>query len=155
MIYCKQCNELMDEKTNFCTNCGEGQKINDVRQTNNTVLIVLCTLTIIGSIFTIVRALFYEMASMLASDSNYYRGWIYAISGIGTLVGAFMMMQRKLDGLYVYSVSQIIYLITVIIASLSYGSNNAISIIVAMFFFIPSAIFLLLFWTKNIKKCLQ
>ncbi len=59
------------------------------------LLIFLCVLTIIGSVFTIGRAYLYEMVSMMDGHSNYFRGWIYAGSAIGTLIGAIMMTQRN------------------------------------------------------------
>ena len=126
MTNCKRCNQQMDEEINFCPTCGEDKRGNFVSQQQHQkskpfFLIFLCVLTIIGSVFTIGRAYLYEMVSMMDGHSNYFRGWIYAGSAIGTLIGAIMMTQRKLKGLYVYSVFQVIYIITVIIASFSYG----------------------------------
>ena len=165
MINCKRCNQQMDEETNFCPTCGEDQRVAQTNQqkSNATFLIVLCVLTIIGSIFTIGRAYLYEMVSMMGGSSNYIRGWIYAGTAIGTLVGAVMMIQKKLKGLYIYSAFQIIYLITVIIASFSYGDDfgshgkeaTLLASGIAMFFLLPSALFLILYWTKMVKKHLR
>ena len=165
MTNCKRCNQQMDEEINFCPTCGEDKRGNFVSQQQHqqkskpTFLIVLCVLTIIGSVFTIGRAYLYEMVSMMDGHSNYIRGWIYAGSAIGTLIGAIMMTQRKLNGLYIYSIFQVIYIITVIIASFSYGDAfggaNALATAVAIFFLIPSVLFLVLYWTNMIKKYLQ
>jgi hypothetical protein len=172
MTNCKRCNQQMDEEINFCPTCGEDKRGNFVSQQQHQkskpfFLIFLCVLTIIGSVFTIGRAYLYEMVSMMDGHSNYFRGWIYAGSAIGTLIGAIMMTQRKLKGLYVYSVFQVIYIITVIIASFSYGDAfgvenelatsgaNALASAVAIFFLIPSILFLVLYWTNMIKKYLQ
>ena len=165
MTDCKRCNEQMDEEINFCPRCGEDQRINNGNQKNGNTsfLIALCVLTIIGSAFTIARAYLYEMVSMMGNSSNYLRGWIYAGSGIGTLVGAIMMIQRKLNGLYIYSVFQIIYIITVLIASFSYGDEfgshgkeaSLLASGIAMFFLLPSILFLILYWTNMIKKYLK
>ena len=165
MTNCKRCNQQMDEGTNFCPTCGEDQRANNVNQqkSNATFLMILCVLTIIGSIFTIARAYLYEMVSMiggeLGGNSNYIRGWIYACSSIGTLVGAIMMLNRKLNGLYIYSAFQIIYIVTVIIASFSYGDTfkgaTALASGIAMFFLLPSILFLVLYWTNIIKKHLK
>lgn len=165
MTNCKRCNQQMDGETNFCPTCGEDQRTNNIIQqkSNATFLIVLCVLTIIGSVFTIGRAYLYEMVSMMGGESNYIRGWIYAGSSIGTLAGAIMMIQRKLNGLYIYSTFQGIYIITVLVASLSYSdafgsfdrSGNAASLLasgIAMFFLLPSILFLILYWTNMIKK---
>lgn len=156
----------MDEETNFCPTCGEDQRANNLNQqsSNSSFLIVLCALTIIGSVFTFGRAYLYEMVSMMSENNNYFRGWIYAGSAIGTLVGAIMMIQRKLKGLYVYSAFQGIYIITVLVATFSYsnafdgfkGDNgNEASLLasgIAMFFLLPSILFLILYWTNMIKK---
>jgi hypothetical protein len=168
MTNCKRCNQQMDEDINFCPACGEDQRANDINQqkSNISFLIVLCILTIIGSVFTIGRAYLYEMVSMMGGDSSYIRGWIYAGSSIGTLIGAIMMIQRKLNGLYIYSVFQGIYIITVIVASLSYGdafgsfdeSGSAASLLasgIAMFFLLPSILSLILYWTNMVKKHLK
>jgi len=167
MTNCKRCNGQMDEETNFCPICGEDQRANIVNQqkSNASFLIVLCVLTIIGSVFTIGRAYLYEMVSMMDEHSNYIRGWIYAGSAVGTLAGAIMMMQRKLNGLYIYSAFQGIYIITVLVASFSYsdafgshGKGNEASLLasgIAMFFLLPSILFLILYWTNMIKKHLK
>ena len=173
MTNCKRCNQQMDEEINFCPTCGEDKRGHFVSQQQHqqkskpTFLIVLCVLTIIGSVFTIGRAYLYEMVSMMDGHSNYIRGWIYAGSAIGTLTGAIMMTQRKLNGLYIYSIFQVIYIITVIIASFSYGDTfggtndlatfgaNAFASVVAIFFLIPSVLFLVLYWTNMIKKYLK
>jgi len=157
----------MDEGTNYCPTCGEDQSAYDVnrQKSNASFLIVLCVLTIIGSVFTIGRAYLYEMVSMMDGHNNYIRGWIYAGSAIGTLVGAVMMIQRKLNGLYLYSAFQGVYIITVLLASFSYsnvfdrfGGSNEASLLasgIAMFFLLPSILFLILYWTNMIKKHLN
>lgn len=169
MANCKKCNLQMDEETNFCPTCGENQRANNINQQSNNAsfLMVLCVFTIIGSVFTIGRAFFYEMVSMMDESSHYLRGWVYAISAIGTLVGAIMMIQKKLKGLYVYSAFQGIYIITVLVASFSYsdvfdglngGNGNGVSFLasgIAMFFLLPSILFLILYWTNMIKKQLK
>ncbi len=167
MTNCKRCHRQMDEETNFCPTCGEDQRVNDInhQKNNTTFLNVLCILTIIGSVFTIGRAYLYEIISMMDENSNYIRGWIYAGSAVGTLVGAIMMIQRKLNGLYLYSVFQGMYIITVIVASFSYGDafdslhgDNRATLLtsgIAMFFLLPSILFIILYWTNMIKKHLK
>lgn len=126
----------------------------------STLLIILCVLTIVGSIFTICRAFLYEVVAHMDSDTNYIRGWIYAISSIGTLIGAVMMINGKMRGLYLYSCFQLIYIITVIIATFSYTdlfrsdldmNLSYLSLSIAMFFLVPSVVFLCLYWTRSIK----
>ncbi|MCT4580534.1 MAG: hypothetical protein N4A35_03880 [Flavobacteriales bacterium] len=130
---------------------------------SSTLLYTLCILTIVGSIFTMARAFLYEIVSMIDNNSDYYRGWIYGLTSVGTLIGAVLMIQKLLIGLYVYSIAQVLYIITVILAVYSYQyafgphDNNSIFIAttIALIFLIPSIIFLVLYWTNMIKKHLS
>ena len=72
-----------------------------------------------------------------------------------------MMLGKKLKGLYVYTVSQVIYLGTVLMA-LSYYideigdvTGEAFAIVVAMFFIAPSVLILALYWTNISKQHLR
>lgn len=165
MKLCINCQKEIDEAMVYCPHCGEDQRITAVqsdKRASSSFLTVLCILTIIGSIFTIGRAYLYEMVSMMDGNHNYYRGWIYALSSIGTLVGAWLMLQKKRKGLIVYTLFQTVYIITVIIASLSYTdtifggqSDTEVRLLasgIAMFFLLPSLLFLILYWTPMIKK---
>ncbi|MGY8913800.1 MAG: hypothetical protein ACKVJF_01785 [Flavobacteriales bacterium] len=146
---------------NFCPLCGENQRaVNLIQERERaSFLIVLCFLTIMGSLFTMGRAYLYEMIFLMDDQSNYFRGWIYGASSIGTFIGAIMMIQRKLKGLYLYSISQCLYIITVLVASVSYSNefngSDAIASGIAMFFLIPSVAFLIMYWTNMIRKHLS
>ena len=157
MKKCIRCNQPIENALNFCPTCGEDQRGENT--SNATFLIVLCIFTIIGSVFTMGRAFFYEMISLSVESHTYLRGWVYFGSAIGTIVGAFMMIQKKIRGLYVYSIFQIIYILTVIIASLSYGSPGELTGLfatgISMFFIIPSILFLVLYWTDIVKRNLS
>jgi len=165
MTNCSNCNQTILDETNFCPKCGLDQTLSDKNSNSNNVtfLTVLCVLTIVGSAFTIGRAYLYEMVSMMDEDTNYWRGWIYAGTAIGTIVGAVMMLQRKLKGLLIYTVFQIVYIITVIIASFSYnealddwgGNAYYLASGISMFFIVPSVLFLVLYWTDKVKKLLH
>ncbi len=167
MKNCKRCNQEMADEINFCPTCGENQREKNLNESKGSTafLTALCVLTIIGSIFTMGRAYLYEMISSIGNP-NYIRGWIYGISSIGTLIGAVLMIQQKLKGLYIYSISQGIYILTVFAASFSYGDTfnfasksrqaesfaNSLASGIAMLFLIPSIVFLILYWTNMIKK---
>ena len=157
MKKCIRCNQPIENVLNFCPTCGEDQRGENT--SNATFLIVLCIFTIIGSVFTMGRAFFYEMISVLDESHTYIRGWVYFGSAIGTIVGAFMMIQKKMRGLYIYSIFQIIYILTVIIASFSYGSPGEVMGVLAigmsMFFIVPSILFLVLYWTDIVKRNLS
>ncbi len=154
MTNCKKCNQIIPEDANFCASCGAGFRGKNATDRNgaSSFLKALCILTIMGSLFTIGRALLYEMFSELDHTSDYIRGWIYAGTAIGTIIGAVLMMQQKLNGLYMYTVFQVIYIITVLVAVFSYGEFSNVAFIVALFFLIPSITFLILYWTNMIRK---
>ncbi|MBO0321232.1 hypothetical protein J0X14_02910 [Muricauda sp. CAU 1633] len=131
-----------------------------INQKNNaTLLVSLCILTIIGSIFTMARAYFYEMASMIEGNNYYVGDWVYADSAIGTLMGAFFMIQRKRIGLYIYTLFQSVYISRVLITTLMFknfiNGSDKITYGFATFFLIPSIIFLILYWTKPIRSQLK
>ena len=157
MIKCIRCSNPIENTLNFCPTCGEDQRGKST--SNATFLIVLCTFTIIGSVFTMGRAFFYEMISVLDESHTYLRGWVYFGSAIGTIVGAIMMIQKKMRGLYIYSIFQIIYILTVITASFSYGGPGEAKFLIAtgisMFFIVPSILFLVLYWTDIVKRNLS
>ncbi|MFY0603296.1 MAG: zinc ribbon domain-containing protein [Flavobacteriaceae bacterium] len=153
-MICKKCTQEVSENVNFCPSCGAGL-LNDRSNRNSSLLMVLCILTILGSVFTIIRALLYEAFSEFDRSSEYIRGWIYAASAIGTLTGAIMMIKKQLNGLYLYTIFQIIYLITVIIATFSYGEFGGFAFIISLFFIVPSVLFLILYWTNSVKNNLE
>ena len=111
MKRCINCNIEIADENNFCQNCGAEQIIrvnNQGRSGTAYFLVSLCILTIIGSLFGIARGWLYEMVSTMDTSDNYFRGWIYILTNIGTLTAAIIMLNRKMIGLYIYTVSQII-----------------------------------------------
>ena len=159
MKLCIRCNSSLDDENNFCQNCGADQKISLTNTTRNETayfLVALCILTMLGSLFGIARGWLYEMVSELDTGGNYYRGWIYVVTNLGTLVGAIIMLNRKLLGLYIYTASQIVYILTVISASLSYDEvfkgSNAIASGISSLFLVPSIAFLILYWLNMNRK---
>lgn len=127
-----------------------------------TFLIFLCVLTIIGSLFTILRGFLYEMISTIDENHSYFRGWIYILTSIGTAIGAILMLQKKYIGLIIYSICQIIYLLTVLYATSQY-SNDSVSdlnlgsfaVAISAFFMLPSLIVLVLYWLDVNRKLLK
>ncbi|WP_298539025.1 hypothetical protein [uncultured Aquimarina sp.] len=130
--------------------------------------IALCVLTILGSLFVIIRGFWYQLFSGIWYDQNtilyeeYYRGWLYIISGIGTLIGAIVMVgKRKKIGLYVYTVSQIMYIITIAIAASSYtdikylGDVSELAFAISILFLVPAILFLIFYWLNPTRKYLH
>ena len=155
MKNCINCNvEIMDE-TNFCDFCGVNQTTKR-NASNSSSITVLCILTIVGSVFTMWRGLLYEAVAGVADNDEFIRGWIYIISSIGTIVGAIFMLNKKINGLYIYTFSQVIYLITVVYATIIYVEDfGGFALIISSMFFVPSACFLIVYWSKNMQKQLS
>ena len=157
MKSCISCNAKIEEEFNFCKTCGSNQNLqsNDLIKSNTTYLIILCILTIVGSLFGIVRGWIYELVSSFGND-GYFRGWIYIITNVGTLVGAIMMLKRNKSGLHIYTISQIAYVLTVIYATIIYESSDfgGFALLFSMLFLAPSIVFLILYWQNNIIKYL-
>jgi len=163
MKYCINCGVSIDPTVQFCPHCGANQIApGSNKRTSSAILNTLCVLTLIGSIFTILRAFVYlTIASGQSWDLMTLRGSLYLLTSIGTIIGAVIMLNKKLLGLHVYTVSQVIYLITVFFA-LSYYIDeigNVLgeewAILVAMFFVVPSVAILALYWTQMAKQHLK
>jgi hypothetical protein len=158
MKSCAACNAEIEEGFNFCKICGTDQNAyqNDLIKSNTTYLTILCILTIVGSLFGIARGWIYELVSTVGND-GYFRGWIYILANIGTLTGAIMMLKIKKSGLHIYTVSQSVYILTVIYATIIYESSDfgGFAFVFSLLFLVPSIIFLILYWqnmnTKHLK----
>lgn len=129
---------------------------------NSNFLVILCALTIIGSIFTILRGYLYEFISTIGTTHSYYRGWIYIITSIGTISGAILMLQKKYLGLQIYTFFQGIYLVTIFYATFLYSNLNNeyvdigfLAILISTFFIVPSLIVLICYWLEINRKLLN
>jgi hypothetical protein len=159
MKSCIACNAEIEEEFNFCKICGSNQNVqpNDLIKGNTTFLTILCILTIGGSLFGMARGWIYEIVSTVGND-GYFRGWIYIITNIGTLVGAIIMLMRKKNGLHLYTVSQSIYILTVIYTTMVYESSSyfgGYAIAISTLFLVPSILFLILYWQNINTKHLE
>ena len=134
-------------------------------RSSSAILNTLCVLTLIGSVFTILRGIVYLTISSGGggawADLMNVRGSLYLLTSIGTIIGAVKMLNKEMLGLHVYTVSQVIYLITVFFA-LSYyldkfesNFGDQFAIIVVMFFVVPSVVILALYWTQMARQHLK
>lgn len=162
-IYCKKCGNQLSDSDKFCYSCGQptSPPQSQAPQSGNTsMLTILCIMSILGSLFTIGRGMLYELIAEI-DGGDYVRGFTYALTSVGTTIGAVMMLGKSLKGLYVYTVCQSIYLLTVIIATSSHMSGKLFrgeeewAIFIASIFFVPSALFLWVYWSPGVKKCLN
>lgn len=169
MKNCIACNQEIENEVNFCPNCGEKQPQQidiqeeatsamhqDVGNKPVVIIIVLAILTICGSLFTIGRAFLYEMVGSIASDEGIQiRAGIYVLASIGTIIGAVMMLLKKLTGLYVYTACQILYIITTVFAAMAHNTKDNLASVILFFFAAPSILFLILYWLKDVRKHLK
>ena len=170
MKNCVKCQKEIGGQDAYCQYCGshqlryelmdrldrvENSINNTVKKENTGLLVTLSVISIIGSIFGIGRGLLYEAVSSLDADSEYIRGYIYVYANLGSLIGVIMLLSKKIWGLYIYSVSQVVYIVTVISAAMSYEVGSAFAVAFSSFFLIPSVVFVFLFWTKDIKNKLS
>ncbi len=170
MKNCVKCQKEIGTQDNYCQHCGSNQlrdelmdrlekvesSINStVKKENTGLLVTLSVLSIIGSVFGIGRGLLYEAVSSLDADSEYIRGYIYVYANLGSLIGIIMVLSKKIWGLYIYSISQVVYIVTVIWAAMSYEVESSFAVALSSFFLLPSAVFVFLFWSKDIKNKLS
>ena len=117
-----------------------------------TLLTILVVFTIIGSLFSMGKSLLYDavLSYFGAGDFLYY---VYVATCVGTIFGAVMMLSKKKMGLYIYSVSQAVFILLFILSRIpSEGVYYSASY--TMLVALPAAIFLALYWSKSIREYL-
>jgi hypothetical protein len=150
MKYCSSCGVEVDRDVAFCSACGAEQGGKDsqsepVSEQRSAFLVVLCVITITGSVMGMFRGWFYELVAIsFAEDDEYWRGWAYALLHLGTLVGAIAMLNRKAMGLLVYTASQSVYILMVFYVASEHRDLRGMMI--ASVFLVPSIAFLVMYW---------
>jgi hypothetical protein len=127
---------------------------NEQKQTSST-LVVLCVLTLLGSVFILLKGL---IGYFILADSNATRSeggilfinlvyFIEFLSCIGAIAGAIIMLIGKKIGLVIYAISSILYiLLTVAFAVFCFFSIIGIPVGLLQFLYlIPSILFLILY----------
>ena len=130
---------------------------NEQKQTSST-LVVLCILTLLGSVFILLKGL---IGYFILADSNDTRSeggilfinlvyFIEFLTCIGAIVGAIIMLIGKKIGLVIYAISSILYiLLTVAFAVFCFFSIIGIPVGLLQFLYlIPSILFLILYITR-------
>lgn len=170
MKNCISCHREIAQDVNFCPHCGAKQPEQQVQETQQVqeevstayqetrnkppvIIIVLAILTICGSIFTIGRAVLYEFFGSVTNDDGIMiRAGIYVFASIGTIAGAIMMLLKKMKGLYVYTVCQVIYIAAATFAAVAHNSKENLASVIFVFFVAPSILFLIFYWIKDVRK---
>jgi hypothetical protein len=125
-------------------------------------LTILCVFTIFGSVFTVLRAFVY-VSFGIEETAMIMRVLSYIFTSIGTTIGAVKMLKKDEAGLMIYSVSQVIYIITVFFALSHYikelgglfGGGTGFATSVAMLFIVPSILILFIYWLPDTRKHLK
>ena len=159
MKHCTNCGIPLNDDSKFCPSCGTEQTgfttNNAAKQTTlPAVVVVFCILTILGSVFGLIRGLFYEVIATATDNTGYWRGYAFALCHLATLVAAIAMFVRKLWGFWLYVVFQLAYFGLMIYTLYSYTNLNADSnsgefigsVFITAIFGIPSLIMLVLYF---------
>ncbi|MCH2194334.1 hypothetical protein [Kordia sp.] len=118
-----------------------------------TMLTILVIFTIIGSLFSMGKSLFYDTVESYFGFGGSYTYWIYAATCVGTMFGAIMMLSKKKNGLYIYSACQVIFVAMFVLSRIPSGTtyySTSYTMLVAL----PALIFLALYWSKDIRDYL-
>lgn len=129
-------------------------ELNENKQGSST-LITLCILTIVGSVFILLKGL---ITYFILADSNSTRTesgiafinmvyFLEFISCIGSIFGAILMLSRNKLGLLVYQISSFLYIgLTAVFAIFCFFSIIGIPVGILQFFYlVPSILFLVLY----------
>lgn len=116
---------------------------------------VLCILTLIGSVFILLKGLITYFILVDSNDTRSESGILFInlvyflefMSCIGSFVGAILMLSRKKAGLVVYLISSILYIaLTTVFAIFCFFSIIGIPVGILQFFYLaPAILFLILY----------
>lgn len=114
---------------------------------NIIILRSLAVLSIIGSLQfgSGILSIFSRLSYMTILD------FVFIFSSLGTLLGAILMFFRKKKGLYIYSLFQLAHIISLLSGLFYYF--DLFTLLLSFFTVIfPAALFLLLYWSKQIRE---
>lgn len=137
--------------------------IENAARSRSSTLIVLCTLTILGSVFILLKDLvtYLILAESNSSRSNFgilFINVIYVsecLSCFGSIAGAVLMIGGKKSGLVVYQISSIFFIVlTIAFACFCFISIIGIAVgLLQIVYLIPSILFYALY--RNHEKYLS
>jgi hypothetical protein len=127
------------------------------KQTSST-LVVLCILTLLGSVFILLKGLISYFVLTVSDDARSESGILFInmvyfiefLTCIGTIAGAIIMLIGKKAGLVIYAISSILYILfTAAFAVFCFFSIIGIPVGLLQFLYlIPSIVFLILYINK-------
>ncbi|TRW21437.1 zinc ribbon domain-containing protein [Flavobacterium zepuense] len=167
---CTRCGNLLADDATYCDNCNTEQPKRfdefeiQVPQ-SATFLKVLCILTIVGVAFTLISSavsLTMDAGAPIEGMQSFYI--VAFVAALAKLIAAILMLQRKLMGLYVYSVAAVIAIaIQIYSVSLTADYMNAkmgdmgdtILIATTAITVLIALTFLILYWLPVNRKLLS
>ncbi|MCW4470708.1 hypothetical protein OGH69_17180 [Flavobacterium sp. MFBS3-15] len=108
MKTCIKCGHAISENTEYCPSCGADQRFAKSlpERKDDTFLKVLCILTITGASISLLSAAL--TMGEIAIDNVFRILQILAVLvAIGKMTGAILMLQKRLTGLYIYTVAAV------------------------------------------------
>lgn len=169
MKNCVKCGTLLDDEALYCNACNTNQmsffdEFEPAPVYSDTFLKVLCILTIIGAVFGLISSIA-SIAGNVGLPIEGLKVVTYISIGvaIGKLTGAVFMLQKKLNGLYIYTAAATLGLImqvySVVLTS-GYmeslpGVNNTIVISSTVFAVVFFLAFLIMYWLPVNRRLLS
>ena len=116
----------------------------------SSTLLVLCILTLVGSVFVLLKGFIGYAILLQSNDTRSESGilWINSVyiiefvTSFGTIIGAILMLTGKKLGLLVYQISSIVYIVSTILFAL-FCFLTIIGILIGLLQFIYLAISIL------------
>lgn len=164
MKSCTRCSNMLADNATYCAVCNTSltagfEEFEITLKYSDTFLKVLCILTIIGAAISLISVPI-SLASTPSMGIEMPKGILYlglAIA-IGKLTGAIFMLQKKLTGLYIYTVAAVLSIIssiysTVTVTAKVVGTGIAIAGGVIGIVFIIA--FLIMYWLPVNRRLLS
>ncbi|KGO92311.1 zinc ribbon domain-containing protein [Flavobacterium subsaxonicum] len=167
---CTRCGTMLADDATYCTNCNTEQpkrfeEFELPAPQNTTFLKVLCILTIVGVVFTMIStAVSLSMGAALPIKG--FESLTYVNFGVATckLIAAILMLRKKLSGLYLYTAAAVgniavqIYSATLTadyMNSILGGNGSTIAIAGTAVTVVIALAFLILYWLPVNRKLLS
>ena len=169
MKTCSRCSNTLAADAAYCYVCSttqtEGFEEFELKPQYSTIFLkVLCILTIVGGIINLINsANSLVKGSALVMQDMKIIAYIGVILTIAKLIGAAFMLQKKLNGLYIYTVGAALGLL-MMIYSVSFkweymqsvsGSSNAITIGSMVLAFFITISFPVMYWLPVNRRLLS
>ena len=162
MKNCYSCENTLTDDAAYCYVCNTNQGADfeafGKPVYNDTFLKVLCILTIIGAAISLISVPF-NMATTSAVGYKVPAGAVIIsiLLAIGKLTGAILMLKKRLNGLYIYTVAAVlsIFMALYSVANVAdfVGSSYALATGIISFLFLTT--FLVMYWLPVNRRVLS